>query len=1557
MRAAQTPTTQQRPRRPPLQELRLQSGAERTTLTPLLRRLRLKDHDCATPVSCTRAPPSSITSVPCTAGRPRSAILLPPSSTTLVPCTPGPPGTPTLGSSTLEPLGTPTLKPGAPETPSNPTLAPSALEPPSRTSPEPPGSPTPGPSTPEPPSSTVPAPLCSPVPAPSTPDASGSTVTAPQCSPVPEPSTPEPPSSTVPAPLCSPMLGSCTLEPPSSIVPATLCSPVPGLSTPEPSRSAVPAPMCSPMPGSCTSEPPSSTMPAPLCSSIPGPSTPEPPSSTMPAPLCSSVPGPSTPEPPSSTMPAPLCSSVPGPSTPESPSSTMPAPLCSPVPGPSTPEPPSSTVPAPLCSPVPGLSTPEHPGSTSPAPCTPGPPDIISSVPCTPNSPGSTPLAPCNPRSPGSASLASCTPGPPATSSTPQEAPFHGWRAAPADLSCSPVASEPLAGDGGAGSLPCQGTPEGAESPAPPQQGPPGLPPTEAGRSEPAGSEATATPIPSPEVAQGAVSWVLPLVWLEKSLNASSLLDSLRHSLPLPVPRQDIGTSVTPVPTAVAGTSVTPVPTAVAGTFMTPPDLRDKSMNTSAGGLPRPKDSAAETDSLLWHCPREQLKSLPRAELEGRLESTLIIIEALSLQLRDWQESQRPLPGVGPAEQRDALTQTDITHPKGEEEIYRNLYLELRRKTEALQRQRGAERDLQRELELAAAGTTAWSRQCLLFRGLVDAAFQSLQDEQGALAQEVSAQCSRAGPPLPLGVGRCWCCWHTRQLLAIPGASRCRLLSQQEQARALVSRCRAMLESVPGKLRSCLEERDAMRQQVDEALRAKEEGDRFLETFRAHASAQIGARDQSLASQRELSTLLADAIDQQASLAAEAQPFREFVDITFENLEEERRALDEEREQARALVSRCRAVLESVPGKLRSCLEERDAMRQRADEALQAKEEVSCQLEETSVALQDTVAQLEQLTVANSRLSADLSNLMTNLASLEQERDALQQENEEQWEEMAWLARERDTLQRECNGLCQELRESTECREFLDQENCMSRTQLLEVEARLKSTLATLQERSLQYEELMDSHQRLREEQAALGKELETTKAELLDLQLKRDKISWCSTDITESKMRLQELADCLRAALQEEDDDAPPRSRAWTPAPRTPGWQTPRRAWTPACRTPACRTPYHARASFVGSVLKAVSGKGELTLAIWVLGGGGVPVWGWGSLPAMLGMCTGAACGGDPSAIPVPFPADSPVALLWQPWVGSLLLRVSGVFSELPGVDGCMSELWSCSLQHAGLGTAPLHSPLSDVDEATGGGSVFTKDKPASTPKPIEPEDGLLESVKELRTVVSDLTMLSSRIQELEQSEFKALQTEISDLQLRLETVTAESQEKMDAQAATIVKLNKALRGKLENEKELQDVVKQQEEKMLQLIDKSGEVTRLKGEVSQLKRSLQRAETEAKVLWEEMRGQEPKVDAVYVQERVLLRQEVDKLRLLLLEKEDENLLLSDKYLEQVRGLELRLRHAQKVLRTHEEMQEKMKEVLSAVPDVAAGCQELHSLLRYLGLKPASGSKEVAEPL
>ncbi|NXX47288.1 SPAG5 protein, partial [Tricholaema leucomelas] len=240
------------------------------------------------------------------------------------------------------------------------------------------------------------------------------------------------------------------------------------------------------------------------------------------------------------------------------------------------------------------------------------------------------------------------------------------------------------------------------------------------------------------------------------------------------VPTAVTSTTITPVSTAVAGTSITPVSTAVASTSITPRELWERSMNTSMGSLICSKDSATQTDSLLWRLPQEQLKSLPRAELEGRLESSLIIIEALSLRQQDWQEIQRPLPGVGPAEQRDVLTQTDVAHPKGEDEIYRNLYLDLLRKMETLQRQRETEEDLQRELGLASTSTSTWRKQNLLLQGLVDDTFQSLQDEQRALNEE------------------------------------------QEQVRALVPRCQAMMERVPGKLRSCLKERDALRQQADE---------------------------------------------------------------------------------------------------------------------------------------------------------------------------------------------------------------------------------------------------------------------------------------------------------------------------------------------------------------------------------------------------------------------------------------------------------------------------------------------------------------------------------------------------------------------------------------------------------------------------------------------------------------------------------------------------------------------------------------------------------------------
>ncbi|NXU15196.1 SPAG5 protein, partial [Pardalotus punctatus] len=352
--------------------------------------------------------------------------------------------------------------------------------------------------------------------------------------------------------------------------------------------------------------------------------------------------------------------------------------------------------------------------------------------------------------------------------------------------------------DGSAGPLHCQGTPEGSDSPAPvpPEQSQLGLPPIEASGLEPVASETTVTSVTSPTSTLGAVSWMLPLVWLEKTLNTSFRVESLQHSLLLHKPQQDasssvvlvptavastsitpvstmvMGTGMTPVPTAVAGTSMTPVPTVVTGTSTTP--VPTVVAGTSTTPVPTVVAGTSTTPVPLSvpSCPREQMKTLPRAELEGRLESTLIIIEALSLRLRDWQQSQRLQPGVGPAEQRDAFTQTDITHPERDEEIYQQLCLKLRRKTEALQ------------LELGATGMVAVTGD-----------------------EHARSQPHRAHPS-----GQC----HQGHGSATLSSARCCLPSQREQVSTLVSQSHAMLERVPGKLQSCMEELAAAQARAEE---------------------------------------------------------------------------------------------------------------------------------------------------------------------------------------------------------------------------------------------------------------------------------------------------------------------------------------------------------------------------------------------------------------------------------------------------------------------------------------------------------------------------------------------------------------------------------------------------------------------------------------------------------------------------------------------------------------------------------------------------------------------
>ena len=82
--------------------------------------------------------------------------------------------------------------------------------------------------------------------------------------------------------------------------------------------------------------------------------------------------------------------------------------------------------------------------------------------------------------------------------------------------------------------------------------------------------------------------WMSPLAWLEKGVNTSVMLENLRQSLSLPSAFQN------------AAIGTTPFSACSVGTWFTPPAQQERSTNTSQTGLVGTKDSASETEHLLW---------------------------------------------------------------------------------------------------------------------------------------------------------------------------------------------------------------------------------------------------------------------------------------------------------------------------------------------------------------------------------------------------------------------------------------------------------------------------------------------------------------------------------------------------------------------------------------------------------------------------------------------------------------------------------------------------------------------------------------------------------------------------------------------------------------------------------------------------------------------------------------------------------------------------------------------------------------------------------------------
>ncbi|XP_068945906.1 sperm-associated antigen 5 isoform X3 [Petaurus breviceps papuanus] len=428
-------------------------------------------------------------------------------------------------------------------------------------------------------------------------------------------------------------------------------------------------------------------------------------------------------------------------------------------------------------------------------------------------------------------------------------------------------------------------------------------------------------------------SWMSPLTWLDKGLNTSAMLESLRQSFPLSALMIDRGTSTTPV----SSSSV--------GSWLVTPALLEKSTNTSQAGQTSTKDSASETDSLLW-CQPPDMSALSRRDLEDHLLSSLIVLEALSRQLRDWQNSgATPHPEV-----QDSSTQTDICLSEVADEPQH-----LQKSQETCQ-----------DLVQARTVMQLWALESQELLSSLDQHLLNLQEDRTAVKQE------------------------------------------HQQAEVLVSRCWEVLKVARTKFQSHVEERDEARSQEETALRGKNAAETILEAFCAHFGQHISELQQNLKSQMELWGLLKETQAQQASLRLEQKEVAQQSGQLASTLREDWVTMQLDYTMWTAMLNQAQKLMEPLIIKSQKALQERDVAREKEEQVSWQLDQVSAQLKDSQARIEHLELENRRLAADLKLQLQSLSSTESHLEKLQDQYDRCTQDLASRDEALAELTLRRE---------------------------------------------------------------------------------------------------------------------------------------------------------------------------------------------------------------------------------------------------------------------------------------------------------------------------------------------------------------------------------------------------------------------------------------------------------------------------------------------------------------------------------------------------------------------
>ncbi|XP_006891019.1 PREDICTED: sperm-associated antigen 5 [Elephantulus edwardii] len=563
--------------------------------------------------------------------------------------------------------------------------------------------------------------------------------------------------------------------------------------------------------------------------------------------------------------------------------------------------------------------------------------------------------------------------------------------------------------------------------------------------------------------------WMSPLNWLGKGVNTSVMLENLCQSLSLPSVLQDTVISASPFTTCSVGT------------WFTPPAVQEKSTNTTQTDEGNKDKAPSETEHLMRGHPPD-LTALSRHDLEENLLSSLIILEVLSRQLRDWKSQ---LAGAHQGAQ-DSSTQTNSSSS----EI-----------TKAPQQLQNCQ-EIGRMLQQARNFMQSWVLVSKEVINLLHLSLVHLEDDKATVSQK------------------------------------------SQHAKALVSCCFDVLKKSRAKVQSLIAEREEAMHKEEMALRGKDAAETVLEAFCAHASQRISQLEQNLVAMREFRALLTETQNQLVGLHAEQEELAQQTDSLTSTLQQDWVSMQLDYITWTALLSRSRQVTEKLAAKSREALQERNAAIEEKHKVSRELEQVSTNLENCKGQLEqlelknshlttDLQAQLQILASMESQLKElqdQHAHCAQDLAMKDDMLCRLTQSSEEhaaQWqrEEMALKTMQAE-LQQQQAVLSNEVQDLKETLEFADHENQVAHLELGQVECQLKATLEVLRERSLQCEDLRDTVENLKAKLASTVAENQEQ-----DLERKRQ----YSHELGVLTEQLQSLTLFLQENVKEKAEPEPP--------------------------------------------------------------------------------------------------------------------------------------------------------------------------------------------------------------------------------------------------------------------------------------------------------------------------------------------------------------------------------------------------------------------------------------